>query len=184
MAQLKDTRTIFQKLTDVVIGLNANSKPVLTTQSVTYNMTPNDAVLYTFTDKQERDAKLAQLKHQRLLSYQWKKSGYETSMEQLPGANQVKVMYRDADLMAQWPEIGRALEIISEESTTIKKGKMLNIYSKSPRIKSILEDLFVNRLNIHTILPEVFFDTCKYGNDFRLLNMKGMVLPLIKQHEL
>ena len=168
-----DTRTTFQKLTDVIIGLNTNSKPSVTTQSVTYNMTPSNAVLYTFDNKRDRDTQLAYLKHQRLLSYQWKKSGYETSMEQLPGAQQVKVMYRDADLMAQWPEIARALEIISEEATTIKKGKMLNIYSKSPRIKSILEDLFVNRLNIHTILPEIFFDTCKYGNDFRLLNING-----------
>ena len=173
MAEIKDNRTTFQKLTDVVIGLNANSKPALTTQSVTYNMTPKDTVLYTFNSKEERDLKAAQLKQQRLLTYQWKKSGYETSMEHLPGAAQVKVMYRDADLMAQWPEIGRALEIISEEATTLKKGKMLNIYSKSPRIKSILEDLFVNRLNIHTILPEIFFDTCKYGNDFRLLNING-----------
>ena len=173
MAEIKDNRTTFQKLTDVVIGLNANSKPALTTQSVTYNMTPKDTVLYTFNSKEERDLKAAQLKQQRLLTYQWKKSGYETSMEHLPGAAQVKVMYRDADLMAQWPEIGRALEIISEEATTLKKGKMLNIYSKSPRIKSILEDLFVNRLNIHTILPEIFFDTCKYGNDFRLLNINA-----------
>ena len=68
MAEIKDNRTMFQKLTDVVIGLNANSKPALTTQSVTYNMTPNDTVLYTFNSKEERDLKAAQLKQQRLLT--------------------------------------------------------------------------------------------------------------------
>ena len=164
-----DNRTTFQKLTDLVIGMNTNSAPV--EQSVTYNMTPSDAVLYSFPNKEERDLKLQQLKQQKLLTYQWKKSGYETTMEQLPGAAQVKVMYRDADLMTQWPEIARALQIISEEATTLKKGKMLNIYSKSPRIQAILEDLFVNRLNIHVTLPEVFHETCKYGNDFWLLNI-------------
>ena len=76
MAEIKDNRTMFQKLTDVVIGLNANSKPTLTTQSVTYNMTPKDTVLYSYNSKEERDAKLAELKQQRLLAYQWKKSSY------------------------------------------------------------------------------------------------------------
>ena len=169
MANIQDNRTVFQKLTNLIIGAGTNSVP--TTNSVTYNMTPNDAVLYRFDSKELRDAQLKQMKQQNFLKYQWKKTGYETSMEQLPGATQVMVMYRDADLMSQWPEIARALQIISEEATTIKNGKMLNIYSKSPRIKSILEDLFVNRLNIHVILPEVFHETCKYGNDFRLLNI-------------
>ena len=63
-----DTRTTFQKWTDVIIGLNTNSKPSVTTQSVTYNMTPGNAVLYTFDNKHDRDTKLAYLKHQRLLS--------------------------------------------------------------------------------------------------------------------
>ncbi len=171
MANKNDKRTIFQRLTDVVIGLNSKPNPTLTSQSVTYNMTPGDSVLYSFSNKEERDEKLEALKQQRLLDYQWKKSGYESSMEQLPGAMQVKVMYRDADLMAQWPEVTRALEIISEEATTIKKGKMLNVYSSSPRIKSVLEDLFVNRLNIHMMLPEICYEMCKYGNDFRLLNI-------------
>ena len=167
----QDNRTVFQKLTDLVIGMNTNSAPSQHQNNVTYNMTPKDTVLYSYNSKEERDAKLAELKQQRLLAYQWKKSGYDTTMEELPGATQVKVMYRDADLMSQWPEIARALQIISEEATTLKNGKMLNIYSKSPRIKAILEDLFVNRLQIHMILPEIFHETCKYGNDFRLLNI-------------
>ena len=59
-----DNRTTFQKLTDLVIGMNTNSAPV--EQSVTYNMTPSDAVLYSFPNKEERDLKLQQLKQQKL----------------------------------------------------------------------------------------------------------------------
>jgi len=166
----QDNRTAFQRLTDVMIGVNGSSNKI-TPRTVTYNMTPSSEVLYTFPDKASRDQKLAELRQQKLNAYQWKKSGYDTTMEQLAGATQVRVMYRDADLMDQWPEIARALDIYSEEACCLKKGKILNIYSKSPRIQSILEDLFVNRLNIHVMLPEVVRETCKYGNDFRLLNI-------------
>jgi intein/homing endonuclease len=52
------------------------------------------------------------------------------------------------------PEIGAALDIFMEESTTSNdKGKILNIYSDSKRIKTILENLFNNVLDINTNLP-------------------------------
>ena len=168
-------KTIFQRLTDVVIGTgkgaNSTSQEKALIQTPVYNMGRQDNVLYTFSNKEERDTKLLQLKQQKLLSYQWLRSGYETSMQQMAGATQVRVMYRDADLMDQFPEISRALDIYSEEATCLKKGKMLNVNSKSERIKSILDDLFINRLDIHVILPEIAREICKYGNDFRLLNI-------------
>ena len=55
-----ENRTTFQKLTDLVIGMNTNSAP--TEQSVTYNMTPSDTVMYSLPSKEERDLKLQQLK--------------------------------------------------------------------------------------------------------------------------
>lgn len=172
MADKNTNRTIFQRLTDVVIGTGrgaSNSKIVQT--SPVYNMQQQNDVLYTFTNKEDRDRKLAELKQQKLLAYQWLKTGYDTSMQQMQGATQVRVMYRDADLMDMFPEIHKALDIYSEEACNLKNGKLINIYSKSERIKSILEDLFVNRLDIHEILPEIARNVCKYGNDFRLLNI-------------
>lgn len=165
-------KTIFQRLTNVVIGVGNNGNNA---GKVIRNYTipeTNNNVLYTFDNKEERDRKLTQLKQQKLLAYQWAKSGYETSMEQLAGASQVKIMYRDADLMDNWPEIGAALDIVSEEATCLGSDKkMLNIYSNSDRIRSVLEDLFVNRLDIHTTLPMITRATCKYGNEFMFLNI-------------
>lgn len=169
---MAENETIFQRLRNVVIGAGSGSKTSnIIPNSVSYNMNQQNEVLYTFTNKEERDIKLNQLKQQKLLAYQWAKNGYDTSMQQLAGATQVRVMYRDADLMDMWPEISKALDIYSEETCCLKKGKLLNIYSKSERIKSILEDLFENRLCIHQRLPEIARGVCKYGNDFRLLNI-------------
>jgi hypothetical protein len=59
-----------------------------------------------------------------------------------------------------------------EESTTLNShGKMLNIYSDSKRVKTILEDLFFNRLDLHTSLPMFTRNTCKYGDNFVYLNI-------------
>lgn len=165
-------RTIFQKLTNVMIGTSSASQPKKVVSNYTMS-SPND-VMYSFDSKEERDLKLKQLKQQRLLSYQWKKIGYDTSMEQMAGTPQVRIMYRDADLMDGWPEIGSALDIYSEEATVLnKKNKMLNISSKSNRIVSVLEDLFENRLDIHIMLPMIARSLCKYGNEFMFLNIDG-----------
>lgn len=165
-------KTIFQKLTNVMIGTSSASQPKKVVSSYTMR-SPND-VMYSFDSKEERDLKLKQLKQQRLLSYQWKKIGYDTSMEQMAGTPQVRIMYRDADLMDCWPEIGSALDIYSEEATVLnKKNKMLNISSKSNRIVSVLEDLFENRLDIHITLPMIARSVCKYGNEFMFLNIDG-----------
>lgn len=163
--------TVFQRLRNVMISMGAGSSEARR-QSVSYDIQmPQSEVLYAFDNKEARDQKLLQLKQQKLLSYQWKKNGYESSMAALAGSTQVRVMYRDADLMDQWPDIHSGLDILSEEATTLKKGKMLNVYSKSERIKAVLEDLFVNRLDIMMMLPMIVRDTCKFGNEFMFLNI-------------
>lgn len=165
-------KNILQRLTDVVIGVGNGSQNNIAKSPSIYDIKPGDNVLYQFKSAEERDHKLIQLKQEKLLAYQWRKAAFDgTSIKALSG-NQVKVMYRDADLMDAWPEIGAALDIMAEESTTINsKGKILNISSKSDRIISILEDLFINRLDIHITLPMIFRSTYKYGNDFMLLNI-------------
>ena len=165
-------RTIFQRLTDAIIGAGNGSMSNINPQPPIARNNSKDEVIATFSNKEERDARLAQLKQQRLLAHQWAKTGYDTQVGQMAGASQVSVMYRDADLMDQWPEINAALHVLAEETTTLNpKGKMLNIYSKSERIKSILEDLFVNRLDINVMLPLIVRATCKYGNEFMFLNI-------------
>lgn len=173
---MADRRTRWQKLTDVLIN-TGNGSPANATRTATYSLTPlttqsQNEILYSTNSKEDRDRVLAQMKQQKLMSYMWAKTGYDTAMEQAVGANQVRVMYRDADLMAAWPEIGAALDILAEEATTTNaKGKILNIYSKSERIKSILEDLFYNRLDIPIWLQTIVHETAKYGNEFMFLNL-------------
>jgi hypothetical protein len=63
--------------------------------------------------------------------------------------------------MEYTPEISAALDIYGEESTTVdENGHMLQIYSESKRIKSILADLFNNVLDIKSFVkPSTFFVT-------------------------
>jgi hypothetical protein len=99
----------------------------------------------------------------------------------------------DYESMEYTPEISAALDIYSEESTTTNEdGFILQIYSESKRIKSVLADLFNNALDINTNLPMWTRNTCKYGDNFVYLKLdpeKGVVgcqqLPTIEieRHE-
>lgn len=170
---MANNKTILQRLGSVIQGVNAGSTANVN-KIVNYNLSPSTSnnVLYSFDTQEEKDTKLQQLKQEKLLAHQWKKIARDSMMTTAVGLNQVKVMYRDADLMDQFPEINSGLHIMAEEATSIDiHGKMLHVYSTSARIKSILEDLFENRLNINVELPMVTRATCKYGNEFMFLNI-------------
>lgn len=163
-------QTIFQRVGNTLFGSSVS--PDITRTPATGLPAASERVLYTTTDKEAYERKLTQLKQQKLLSYQWAKAGADNAMESLAGYTAVKLMYRDADLMDATPEIGAALDIISEEACNFSSDNiMLSIKSKSRRVKSILEDLFVNRLNIHITLPMIARAMAKYGNQFMLLNI-------------
>jgi hypothetical protein len=87
--------------------------------------------------------------------------------------------FYDFESMEYTPEISAALDIYGEESTTVNQdGQMVQIYSDSQRIKSILTDLFNNSLDINTNLPMWTRNTCKYGDNFVYLKLdpeKGVV---------
>ena len=153
---MAENQTIFQRLNNIFRGSGRSSvSPDVMTTDPTQGYTQN-RVLYSTNDKADYEKKLKALKQQKYLAYQWKKAGADNAMESLAGYNAVKLMYRDVDLMDACPEIGTALDIISEEACPITSdGQMLKIYSRSNRVKSILEDLFVNRLHIYTELPMI-----------------------------
>ena len=85
----------------------------------------------------------------------------------------------DYESMEYTPEISAALDIYAEESTTVNEdGFMLQIYSESKRIKSVLADLFNNVMDINTNLPMWTRNTCKFGDNFVYLKLdpeKGIV---------
>ena len=168
-------KNVFQGLTRLFsdgspsVALNQQTAP----QPNTYNLNGND-ILFKTNNKDEYEAKLLQGRQQNLLAKQWRRATNELNNKSLASLNEVQLMYRDTELMDAFPEIGTAMDIFAEESCYIgKTGFMVNINSKSERVKSVLEDLLVNRLQINVTLPMVSRAMCKYGNCFMLLDMNA-----------
>lgn len=91
--------------------------------------------------------------------------------------------FMDYEGMEYYPMIAAALDLYAEEATTIgENGKMLNIYSKSDRIKKVLEDLFYDVMNINTNLVSWTRTICKYGDTFiYMLPEKGKGITMFRQ---
>ena len=168
----KKNGTVFQALDKAITG-NWNPQDNAMPHVNTYDMTSNGSkILYKTDSKEDYTTKKLELQQNKYLKDRWIKANVNLSVTAYAGLNNVKLMYRDADLMDAFPEIGAALDIVSEESTiTNDKGMIVNVYSKSDRIKSILEDLFVNRLNIQLTGQMIIRAMCKYGNQFMLLDI-------------
>jgi len=170
MAASKNTwQTIFQSLGKTLGGWNNGT---YTTNVIPNSYSYDDVILRT-TDKSELDAKALEQKQNKWLNRQWVKSTARTNVREQANMSLVDLMYRDCELMSLRPEIYQALNIVANEAVSIgDDGSILNIFSKSERIKSVLEDLFVNRLQIHMELLPLIRTMLKYGNEYRLLNIQ------------
>ena len=164
--------TVWQRLSHA-FGPNA----LLNQDYPTYKFDRKD--LLKTTSKQEYDKELLQAQQTYYLANQWTKiesNMYTQSIYYEP--TRLSSFY-DYESMEYTPEISAALDIYGEESTTVdENGYMLQIYSESKRIKSILADLFNNVLDINTNLPMWVRNTCKYGDNFVYLKLdsdKGIV---------
>ena len=163
----KQQRTVYQKLNDVFgkEGLNPNAK-----QSNRYAI-GNTEILRT-QSKEEFDTAKLQASQTKYLSGMWNKVDGELYQQAIHYETTRVGSYSDFETMEFYPEISAALDVMMEESTTPNdKGDVINVYSGSKRVKRILEDLFVNRLDIHTSLPMWTRNTCKYGDNFVQLNV-------------
>ncbi len=162
-------KTIFQNLSSIM-GI---SKPEAVGNSqFLSNSLPGNEILFATNDKAEYERKLEQYKQEKYLAYQWQRAAVENNMESLASYTAVKLMYRDCDLMDGVPEIGTALDIIADEVCNLSSdNQILKVSSKSKRIKSILEDLFYNRLQVATSLRMISRGMVKYGNHYMLLNV-------------
>jgi uncharacterized membrane protein YgcG len=157
--------TIWQKLSKT-FGPNS----LLGMDYPTYKL--DKQVILKTTDKREFEKEKLQLQQTLFLNNQWAKienNLYTQAIYYEP--NRIASFY-DYESMEYTPEISTALDIYSEESTTPNQdGYLLQIYSESKRIKSILVDLFVNNLDINTNLPMWVRNTCKYGDNFVYLKL-------------
>lgn len=78
--------------------------------------------------------------------------------------------YQDFNEMEYTAEINSAMDIYSDETVAQdEKGRTLHIYSNNPKVKTLLEDLFYNVLNVEFNLRPWTRNLIKYG-DFFLYN--------------
>jgi len=164
--------TVWQRLSHA-FGPNA----LLNQDYPTYKFDRKD--LLKTTSKQEYDKELLQAQQTYYLANQWTKIESNMYTQSVYYEPTRLASFYDYESMEYTPEISAALDIYGEESTTVdENGYMLQIYSESKRIKSILTDLFNNVLDINTNLPMWVRNTCKYGDNFVYLKLdsdKGIV---------
>ena len=130
-------------------------------------------------DKAEYEKQKLQAQQSYYIASQWTKIENNLYSQAVYYEPTRLASYYDYESMEYTPEISAALDTYAEESTTVdENGYMLQIYSDSPRIKSVLGDLFNNALDINTNLPMWTRNTAKYGDNFVFLKLdpdKGVV---------
>jgi hypothetical protein len=131
------------------------------------------------TNKQEFEKQKLQAQQTVYLAQQWTKIENNLYTQGVYFEPTRLASYYDYESMEYTPEISAALDIYAEESTTPNQnGYILQIYSESKRIKSVLTDLFNNSLDINTNLVMWTRNVCKYGDNFVYLKLdpeKGIV---------
>ena len=166
----KQNLTIFQRLGQVISpdGIKPKKQPSVQR----YNI-GNGELLKTDNKADYETAKL-QAQQNKYLGQVWKKVESGLFQQSINYETTRIGSYSDFEAMEFYPTIAAALDVMMEESTTLNnQGKMLNIYSDSKRVKTILEDLFFNRLDFHTSCPMWTRNTCKYGDNFVFLHIDG-----------
>ncbi len=164
--------TVWQRLSRA-FGPNA----LLNQDYPTYKLDKKELLKTTSQSEYEREKLQAQQTY--YLSNQWTKIESNLYTQAVYYEPTRLASFYDYESMEYTPEISAALDIYGEESTTVdENGYMLQIYSESKRIKSILADLFNNVLDINTNLTMWTRNTCKYGDNFVYLKLdsdKGIV---------
>ena len=165
--------TVFQRLTKV-FGYPGQVRPE---QTPSFNFS-KDELLKT-DSREEYEKALLQAQQSSYIADKWTKldqSLYNQSVYYEP--NRLAAYY-DYESMEFTPEISAALDIYAEESTTMsEKGEILTIFSESNRVKSILDDLFNNVLDVNTNLQMWTRGLCKYGDNFVYMKIdpeKGVI---------
>jgi len=167
----KQNLTIFQKL-GMILGPDGVKTKVEQPQQQVPRYKAGKEVLLKTQDKKEYEMAKLQAQQNKYLGSMWRK--VENGLfQQAVNYETTRIgSYSDFEAMEFYPEIAAALDIMMEESTTLNSnGRMINVYSDSKRVKTIIEDLLFNRLDIHTSLPMWTRNTCKYGDNFVYLNI-------------
>lgn len=177
MSEQDKNQSIFQRLNNAIKNNWGKDKDTLggTNGLKSYQLTDDDKkILFKTTDKAEYDKVFKTAKQDQFLDSMWRNTGKALDAENLNNLNRMALMYRDVDMMDGFPEIGAALDILAEESVLPDdNGNIVHVYSSSDRVKTILEDLFTNRLQINSVAAMIIRGTAKYGNQFYCMNMNS-----------
>ena len=172
MENKQNNLTVWQRLSHA-FGPNS----LLNQDFPTYKLDKKELLKTTSKDDYDREKLQAQQTY--FLANQWSKIESNLYTQAVYYEPTRLASFYDYESMEYTPEISAALDIYGEESTTVdQNGYMLQIYSESKRIKSILTDLFNNVLDINTNLHMWTRNTCKYGDNFVYLKLdteKGII---------
>ena len=167
----KQNLTIFQRL-GMILGPEGVKTKVEQPQQQVPRYKAGKEVLLKTQDKKEFELAKLQAQQNKYLGSMWRKVEHGLFQQAVNYETTRIGSYSDFEAMEFYPEIAAALDIMMEESTTLNSsGRMINVYSDSKRVKTIIEDLLFNRLDIHTSLPMWTRNTCKYGDNFVYLNI-------------
>ena len=170
--------TAFQRLEKALSGNWGQPESLTHVNTIDMSGTHGNDIIFRTKDKAEYEKTKLELAQNQFLANQWHKANVNLDVGAFSNLNYIQLMYRDADLMDAFPEIGAALDTYAEESCLVSDttgggngGHVVNVYSKSDRIKAIIEDLLVNRLNLQVTASMIIRGMCKYGNQFMLLDV-------------
>jgi hypothetical protein len=91
---------------------------------------------------------------------------------QLRGTTERLERIKDYDEMDTVPEISKALDIMADDSLTYNEhGKVLSVVSDDTKIRSALEELYYEILDVDFHLWHWVRNLCKYGDHFNLLDV-------------
>jgi hypothetical protein len=157
--------TVWQKLSNT-FGPNS----LLGMGSPEYKLDKKE--LLKTTNKQEYEKEKLQQQQSLFLQNQWAKIENNLYTQAVYYEPTRLASFYDYESMEYTPEISTALDIYAEESTTPNQdGYVLQVYSESKRVKGILVDLFINKLDINTNLAMWIRNMCKYGDNFVYLKL-------------
>lgn len=131
--------TVFQNLEKTIGGNWNSSENSIAPKSNTYDMTNSSDVIFRTKDKAEFLQKKLELKQQKYLSNMWRNTSHNLSMNALNGLSAVKMMYRDVELMSEYPEIGAALDLYADEACLGGDTKIKLLNGKTYTIKELYE---------------------------------------------
>lgn len=145
----KNKLTVFQTLERALKG-NFTSDQGFQPHVNSYDMSGANSVLYRTQDKQEFERTKLELQQNAYLKERWLKANIDLSVTAFAGLTNVKLMYRDADLMDSFPEIGAALDIVAEESCIFEDTKIKLLNGDIKTVKE-LYDTNVNNFWVYSV---------------------------------